>query len=48
MIDILRNIEKSAMAMQDTTSINDSRYNELQQIIVLCHEGMAHFIDDGK
>ena len=48
MIDIFSSIEKIARDMQDTTSINDSRYNELQRIIVLCREGSSHFADDGK
>jgi len=48
MTDEIRSIKKIAIDMISTTSRNDDRREKLQDIIELCDEHIAHFIDDAK
>lgn len=48
MFDQLNKIKTTAIEMRDTTSKNDDRREDLQNIINICNELISHFIDDGR
>ena len=48
MIDVIRNIREIATTVQGTTSMNDDRHEQMQDIIELCDNLSDHFIDDMK
>ena len=48
MVDVIYSIKKIAIDMRKTTSVNDDRYDKLQDIIELCDEYTDHFTDDGR
>jgi hypothetical protein len=48
MVDVISSIRKIASDIRKTTSVNDDKYDKLQDIIELCDEYRDHFIDDER
>ena len=48
MIGIINSIKKRAIGLQQTTSVNDNRYEGLRDIVELCDELLNRCTDDGR
>ena len=48
MINHFRSIKRIAIEMCEHTSRVDDRNEKMRDIIDLCDDGIAHFVDDGK
>jgi len=48
MITIIRSIKNIALEVRQTTSVNDDRHEQMQDIAELCDELLIRCIDDGR
>ena len=48
MIDNVNQIKEIATDIRDTTSTNDGRHKQSEDIMRLCDGLILHFVDDGR
>lgn len=48
MIEELQKIKRTAIAMKETSSVNDIHYDQLQDIVDIVDDLLVHYINDGR